>query len=116
MSSNTLVRMAVIGAGAMGRNNLRVLNDFVSVEIVGVADADMATAGNAARRLRTASYGDYREMLDHTRPDAVVVAVPTILHREVVLEVIARGMHVLVEKPIAFTVQEGREMIEAARA
>ena len=100
----------------MGRNHLRVLNDLASVELVGVADADVVTAENAARRLRTASYGDYREMLDRERPDAVVVAVPTILHREVVLEVVARGIHVLVEKPIAFTVEEGTEMIKAARA
>lgn len=116
LMTNYSARMAVIGAGAMGRNHLRVLNDLAAVEIVGVADADIATAENSARRLRTASYGDYKEMLDHVRPDAVVVAVPTILHREVVLEVIARGMHVLVEKPIAFTVEEGREMIEAAQA
>ena len=115
-TTNNSVRMAVIGAGAMGRNHLRVLNDLAAVELVGVADADAAIAENAARRMRTASYGDYREMLDHERPDAVVVAVPTILHREVVLEVIARGMHVLVEKPIAFTVEEGVEMLEVARA
>jgi len=115
-TTNNSVSMAVIGAGAMGRNHLRVLNDLALVELVGVADADLVTAENAAKRLRIASYGDYREMLDRARPTAVVVAVPTILHREVVLEVVARGMHVLVEKPIAFTVEEGVEMIEAARA
>ena len=114
--TSNAIRVAVIGAGAMGRNHLRVLNDLASVELVGVADADTATAENTARRARIASYNDYREMLDRERPNAVVVAVPTILHREVVLEVIARGMHVLVEKPIAFTVEEGREMIAAARS
>ena len=100
----------------MGRNHLRVLNDLASVELVAVADADSLTAESTARRLRIASYSDYRQMLEREGPDAVVVAVPTILHREVVLDVIARGMHVLVEKPIAFTVEEGREIIEAARA
>ena len=116
MGSNNSVRIAVIGAGAMGRNHLRVLNDIASVELVGVADADVATAENAARRMRIASYGDYREMLDREHPTAVVVAVPTILHREVVLGVIGRGMHVLVEKPIAFTEEEGVEIIKEARS
>ncbi len=110
------LKVGVIGAGAMGRNHLRVLNDLAGVELVGVADADTVTAENTARRLRITAYSDYREMLERERPDAVVVAVPTILHREVVLEVIAHGLHVLVEKPIAFTVEEGTEMIEAARA
>ena len=114
--NSNATRVAVVGAGAMGRNHLRVLNDLALVELVGVADADSLTAESTARRLRIASYSDYRQMLEREGPDAVVVAVPTILHREVVLDVIARGMHVLVEKPIAFTVEEGREMIEAARA
>jgi UDP-N-acetylglucosamine 3-dehydrogenase len=111
----SLTRVAVIGAGAMGRNHLRVLNDLESVELVGVADADVQTAQRAARRYRIASYTDYKTLLDKEKPQAVVVAVPTVMHREVALEAIGRGMHVLVEKPIAFTVVEAEEIIEAAR-
>ncbi len=109
------LKLALIGAGAMGRNHLRVLNDLDAVHLVGVADADVATAERAARRFHIPAYGSYIEMLERERPHGVVVAVPTVLHREVALEAIARGAHVLVEKPIAFTVDEGREMIEAAR-
>jgi predicted dehydrogenase len=54
------------------------------------------------------------ELLD-LKPDAVTVAAPTHLHRDVALACIARGVHVLVEKPIASTVEEGNEIIEAAR-
>ncbi|MDQ3704692.1 MAG: Gfo/Idh/MocA family oxidoreductase [Chloroflexota bacterium] len=108
-------KLAVIGAGSMGRNHLRVLNDLESVDLVGVADADVATAERVARRFHIAAYGSYADLLDKERPDGVVVAVPTVLHREVTLAAIARGVHVLVEKPIAFTVAEGQEMIEAAR-
>jgi len=54
-------------------------------------------------------------MLDERRPDAVTIAVPTTLHREVAREVIRRGAHVLIEKPIAFSVEEGQEIIAAAR-
>lgn len=108
-------RIAVIGAGAMGRNHLRVLNDLDTVELVGVADADVATAEKAARRFGIKAYGSYTEMLDRERVEGVIVAVPTILHREVALEAIARGLNVLVEKPITFTVEEGREVIVAAQ-
>ena len=108
-------RAAVIGAGAMGRNHLRVLNEIGGVELVGVADADSETAQRAARTSHTAPYTDYREMLETCRPDAVVVAVPTAMHHEVALHALRRGIHVMVEKPIASTEDEAQEMLAAAR-
>ncbi len=99
----------------MGRNHLRVLNDLETAELVGVADADPAVAEKAARRFGVPAYGSYLEMLDRQKPQGVVVAVPTSRHREVALAAIERGIHLLVEKPIAFTVAEGEEIIAAAR-
>src|SRR3712207_6676384 len=85
------LHVAVIGAGAMGRNHLRVLNDL-EADVVGVADADLATAQRVARRYGgIAAYDDYREMLDKEKPQAVVIAVPTVLHCEVALEALTRG-------------------------
>jgi len=113
-----ILTVAVIGAGAMGRNHLRVLNDLEGSEearLVGVSDADEVTAQRSGRRFGIPAYTDFLEMLDREKPDAVVVAVPTALHRDVVLEALRRGVHVLVEKPIASTVAEGEEMIAAAR-
>jgi len=110
------IKVAVVGAGAMGRNHLRVLNDLPSALLVGVADASDAVAQEVARKHHIPAYLDYSEMLDGARPQAVVVAVPTILHRDVTLEAVRRGMHVLVEKPLAFTVVEGQEMLAAAQA
>jgi predicted dehydrogenase len=98
----------------MGRNHLRVLNDLPGAKLVGVADADETSAARAARLYGIPAYSDYREMLDRGKPEAVVIAVPTVMHREVALEVISRGINLLVEKPIAFTVAEGEEMLEAA--
>ncbi len=109
------VRVAVIGAGAMGRNHMRVLRDLEACELVGVADVNEAAARQAARRFAVPAFTDYRQLLDRAVPDAVVVAVPTALHRDVALEAISRGVHVLVEKPIASTIEEGREMIQAAQ-
>jgi predicted dehydrogenase len=99
----------------MGRNHLRVLNDLETCVTVGVAEVDEAAARLAARRFGIPAFTDYRQLLDRQRPDAVVVAVPTALHHDVALEAISRGVHVLVEKPIASTVEEGHDMIEAAR-
>jgi UDP-N-acetylglucosamine 3-dehydrogenase len=105
---------AVIGAGAMGRNHLRVLNDLPVARLVGVADVDEATAARAARLYGITPYVDYRRLLDQEKPEAVVVAVPTVMHREVALEVISRGISLLIEKPIASTVVEGEEILAAA--
>jgi predicted dehydrogenase len=110
------IPVAVIGAGAMGRNHLRVLNDLPVARLVGVADVDEATAARAARLYGITPYADYRLMLDQEKPEAVVVAVPTVMHRDVALEVISRGINLLVEKPIASTVIEGEEILAAAKS
>jgi predicted dehydrogenase len=103
--------VAVIGAGAMGRNHLRVLNDLEGVDLVGVADADEGTVARAARSNHTAPYTDYKHMLKVAKPDAVIVAVPTVLHHEVALCALRQGIHVLVEKPIASTEDEARDLL-----
>ncbi len=98
----------------MGRNHLRVLNELESVQLVGVADADSGTGQRIARSLHIEAYTDYQEMLVSAKPAAVVVAVPTVLHCAVVLSALRLGVHVLVEKPIASTEEEAREMIAVA--
>lgn len=108
------LRAGVIGVGSMGSNHVRVYGEIEGVELAAVADPD-------AERLRLASagavgeYGDYRRMLAEERLDLVSVAVPTALHLEVTLAAIERRTAVLVEKPIAAHVEEGRRLAEAAR-
>jgi predicted dehydrogenase len=67
-----------------------------------------------ARRCGTCAYTDYVQLLDEQKPDAVTIAVPTVDHCDVALQVIRRQIHLLIEKPIAFTVDEGRRIITAA--
>lgn len=105
---------AVIGAGAMGRHHLRVYREL-GARLVGVADADADVARRAGEFHGVRAYTDHRELLDRERPLAVSVAVPTSRHYEVVMDALTAGCHVLVEKPIASTVDEGRRMLEAAR-
>src|SRR5438105_1455516 len=114
--NNQTIKVAVIGAGAMGRNHLRVLNDLDSAHLVALADAHEPTAQRSARPFGIPAYTDYKKLLDKEKPEAVVVAVPTIMHRDVALDVISRGIHLLIEKPIAFTEEEALEIIAAARA
>ena len=114
MNRSMSLRVAVIGVGAMGRNHARVYAEMPEVELVGIADADLATAQAVARRYGTQAYSDHIRLLDELRPDAVTVAVPTVEHLHVALECIEHGVHLLVEKPIAFTVEEGRQIIAAA--
>ena len=108
------LRIGVIGVGVMGSNHARVLTGLPGAELVGVADPDLRQADFVARTLGCASVTGVDELLD-LKVDAVTVAAPTHLHRDIALACIARGVHVMVEKPIASSVEEGREIIAAAR-
>ena len=110
------MRVAVIGAGSMGRNHLRVLRDMPDVELVAVADADASLAEQAGRRYGVKVYQDHRELLRSERLMAVTVAVPTTLHHDVGIDALQAGCHVMVEKPIAATVDEGDALVAAASA
>lgn len=109
-----MIKAAVIGVGAMGRQHARIYNELDEVELVAVADVDENTARNTARLYKVNWYTDYRAMLDGENLDVISVAVPTCLHRQVALDVIDRGIHLLVEKPIAGTAEEAQEIIDRA--
>ena len=109
------LKVAVIGVGAMGRNHVRVYSEMPGVELVGVADADTQAAETVARRYGTRAYTDYRRLLDEQEPEAVTIAVPTVDHLDVALQVIQCGIDILIEKPIAFSVDEGQRIITAAQ-
>jgi UDP-N-acetylglucosamine 3-dehydrogenase len=108
------VRVGVIGVGVMGSNHARVLAGLSGVSLAGVVDPDRGIADFVARTLGCAAFSDVDELLD-LKLDAVTIAAPTELHHQVALRCMARGVHVLVEKPIASTVEEGREIVAAAR-
>ena len=99
----------------MGRNHLRVLSDLDGVELAAVCDTDEKVVATASRKHSVAGYVSWAEMLERERLDAAVVAVPTRFHLEVGLAVLERGLHVLIEKPIATTLEEGRRLVGAAR-
>jgi UDP-N-acetylglucosamine 3-dehydrogenase len=98
----------------MGRNHARVLSEMPDVELVAVADSNPQAAAMVARRTGARAYTDYSQLLDKERLDAVTVAVPTVGHLPIALEVIRHGINTLIEKPIASSVDEGRRIIAAA--
>jgi predicted dehydrogenase len=106
------LKVAVVGAGVMGTNHARVLSSISDVELVAIVDADTERAAAAAR-----TYGGraVSHLEDLGEVDAAVVAVPTPAHLSVAKRLIDRGVHVLVEKPLAPSVREAQEICEAAR-
>lgn len=108
-------RVAVIGCGNMGRNHIRVLMDMPEVRLVGVADSNLTVAHSIADKYGIQVFPDCPSLLANVEPDALIVAVPTAFHHEVVMKALASGKHVLVEKPVASTIREANDMIAAAR-
>jgi UDP-N-acetylglucosamine 3-dehydrogenase len=108
------LRLGVVGVGVMGYNHARVLAEMPGVQLVGVADPDTKQADFVRRTLGCATVADITDLLA-LGVDAVSIAAPTHLHRNIALTAVGRGAHVLVEKPIASSVEEGREIIAAAQ-
>jgi predicted dehydrogenase len=110
------LRAAVIGLGSMGANHARVLSDLPGVDLAAVVDPDAERVAGATHRSHTPGFLDVAAMLRESRPDMVSVVVPTMLHEDIALQVIDSGVHLLVEKPIAATVESGRRIARAAEA
>ena len=108
-----IMKVGVIGIGAMGKNHARVYSEFEDIEFVGVSDLD-AEAGNAlAQKFNCGYFPDYRELLKAV--DAVTIAVPTSMHHTIGMDAIQAGVQILMEKPLASTVEQGEELVRAAR-
>src|SRR3981081_3434307 len=108
------LRIGVIGAGVMGTNHARVLGGLPNTTMVGIVDPLPEHRTGATERAGSRASASLDELIAE-RVDAVTVAAPTHLHHEIALACIARGIHVLVEKPIASSVEEGRDIVAAAR-
>jgi predicted dehydrogenase len=113
-STDRVLRVGVVGVGVMGSNHARVLAGLSGIHLVGVADPDRAQRDLVTRVLGCPAV-DNLEALLALGVDAVTIAAPTHLHHEIALVCIGRGIHVMVEKPIASSIEEGRDIISAAR-
>ena len=106
-------RVGVIGVGAMGQHHVRIYNEMEGVELVAISDVDKDRVEELAAEYNAKAYTDYEELLKEDL-DAVSIVVPTTLHKKVTLDAINSNTNVLVEKPIADTLENADIMIEAA--
>ncbi len=114
MMAATRLRVAVVGVGHLGRHHARLLAAMPDVDLVAVADIDAARAAEIAAAQQTTAVANWQSL--PAGLDAVTVAVPTEAHVAVALGLIERGVHVLVEKPLARSVAEADTLIAAAAA
>jgi predicted dehydrogenase len=106
------VRVGVIGVGHLGQHHARILSAMEGVTLAGVADTNRARADDVAAKYGTKSFTDAGALLDEV--DAVTVAVPTGSHLQVAAPFLERGTPVLVEKPLAASIEQADLMIAAA--
>jgi predicted dehydrogenase len=119
LSSESPINVAVVGAGAFGRNHARVYRDLEksgSVRLVGIVDPHTARADEVAREFDCKAFGSIEQMLTtHSEVQAASVTVPTVLHLEIARALMESGVDVLIEKPLASTQTEANELLLLAR-
>jgi predicted dehydrogenase len=108
-----MIRVGVIGAGSFGREHARIHAQSANAQLTMVCDINEANGRPVAERFDAAFAADYRELIGQV--DAVSLAVPTVSHAEIATPLLEQGIHVLVEKPIARTLDEADQMLSAAR-
>ncbi len=119
MSNDKTIRVAVIGAGAFGKNHARVYHDLqaagIAVELAGIVDTDANRAGTLAAQFGTKAFANLDGLFSACAVDAASVAVPTTLHLPVAKAAMQAGLDVLIEKPVAATLAEANELVRVAK-
>ncbi|MEE2777972.1 MAG: Gfo/Idh/MocA family oxidoreductase [Acidobacteriota bacterium] len=106
------LRIGVTGTGALGRHHVRILSELDGVELVGIHDADVEVARAVAGEFGATRFEATADLASEV--EAMVVAVPTLHHEEVAGPLLEGGVHVMVEKPIADSVDSADRLLEAA--
>ena len=108
------LRVGVVGVGHMGRYHVGLYSELPDVDLVGVADINRGRAHSTAQQYNTTAYTNYHDLIDEV--DAVSIAVPTSLHHPVARDFLDAGVHALLEKPIAHTMDEAQDLFELAES
>ncbi|HEY0514112.1 MAG TPA: Gfo/Idh/MocA family oxidoreductase [Thermoanaerobaculia bacterium] len=106
------MKVGVFGTGAMGRNHVRLLSSIPGAELVGVYDPRPEAAEAAAREHGARAFSRLEELAGEI--EAAVVAAPTVAHADMGCELLGRGLHVLIEKPLAASLEEADRLLAAA--
>ncbi|HEX2189505.1 MAG TPA: Gfo/Idh/MocA family oxidoreductase [Longimicrobiaceae bacterium] len=109
-----LLPVGVVGVGSLGYHHARILREVPGARLAGVYDADPARAARVSEELGVHAFGGLDELLSEV--EGAVVAVPTSEHAAVALAALDRGVHLLIEKPIAPTLEEADRIVASAEA
>lgn len=107
------IRVAVVGVGSLGRAHARIYSQLPEAELVGVYDVDSRRAQEVAAEYRTAALASLDEVAQ--RAEAASVVVPTDRHHPVASVLLDRGLHLLVEKPLAANTEEAEDLVARAQ-
>lgn len=111
----SILNVAVIGTGNMGRHHARVLSEMDGVNLVAVVDTDSKKGKRIAKQYNCQYFTNHREMLKAANPGAVTIAVPTSLHKDIALACLTKEIPILIEKPVADTLASARAIIDASK-
>jgi predicted dehydrogenase len=106
------VKVGLVGTGHMGQYHVNIAAGLPEYEVCGIYDADQSRTVEIAERFGVPPCSTYEEMLEQV--EAIVIAVPTVLHYDIARQALQTGKHVLVEKPMTETVDQARELVELA--
>lgn len=109
------MRVGVIGCGAVARKgHLIALSQLKNIELYAVSDIDKELAKKTAKKYGAVKYfADYKELLSEDSIDLIDICTPSSLHAQIALDAASAGKHILVEKPLASTVQEAQSVLDA---
>lgn len=111
-----MVKVALIGAGKMGISHLSILGAHPDVDVVGVCETTKMVTDFLTRYCGFNCFSDYKKMIEETKPDAVVVAVPTKFHYPIIKDLLQAKIHVFAEKPFCMNAEQSEELAKMAAA
>ena len=109
------VNVGVIGMGNMGQHHARIFSKLPQANLIAICDSHQKMGEKIAKKFKCTFYEDYKKMLVSENLEAVSIAVPTRFHKKVAIDSIRAGKHVLVEKPISSTINQGEQIIRVAK-
>jgi len=105
-----MMKLAIVGLGSMGKNHYRILKSLDNIcTIVGLCDTAPLDGYDEP------CFGDVESLLKNTKPDGIIIATPTFLHKEIVLKCIDERVAIFIEKPAASTVEDAKEILKATQ-
>lgn len=110
-----MLNVAVIGLGNMGKNHVRTYSEIDRVKLLAISDLDETKGKPMAEKYRCKYYKYYNEMLEKEKIDLVSIVVPTAFHEKVALDVIRNKVNLLIEKPIAHSIEAAEKIINEAK-